>query len=297
VSIVLLYHRVAAPTADPFDLAVHPDHFAAHVEHLTELGATAPLQDLVDSPDARGIAVTFDDGYADNATSAAPLLAEAGLPATWFITTTTLGRRRFWWDRLSDALLGTHAVPHSIDVSVAGQGLWLDLRSPSARRTALTFLHRRLLPLTPEQIETTVAHVLDVLGSPVSEGDDHTMSVEQLRHLASLPLQEVGAHTQTHAHLASQSADRQRHEIDGSVRDLESLVQRPISSFAYPFGGPGTVGPLAPRLVADAGCQLACTTIPGGVGRRGDRYHVPRLTVLNWDAEEFAIRVSRALGR
>ncbi len=297
MSIVLLYHRVAAPTADPFDLAVHPDHFAAHVEHLAELGATAPLQDLVDSRDARGIAVTFDDGYADNATSAAPLLADAGLPATWFITTATLGRRRFWWDRLSGALLGTSAAPDSIDVSVAGQDLWLDLRTPSARRTALTFLHRRLLALTPEQIETTVAHLLDALGSPGYEGDDHTMSVEQLRHLASLPLQEVGAHTRTHAHLASQSADRQRHEIDGSVRDLESLVQRPITSFAYPFGGPGTVGPLAPGLVADAGCRLACTTIPGRVGRRADPFHVPRLTVLDWDAEEFAIRVSTALGR
>jgi len=297
LSIVLLYHRVAAPAADPFNLAVHPDRFAAHVEHLTELAGTVPLQDLVDSRDARGIAVTFDDGYADNATSAAPLLADAGLPATWFITTATLGRQRFWWDRLSGALLGTSAVPDSIDVNVAGKDLWLDLRTPSARRTALTFLHRRLLPLTPEQIETTVAHVLDVLGSLGYEGDDHTMSVEQLRHLASLPLQEVGAHTRTHAHLATQSADRQRHEIDGSIRDLESLIQRPISSFAYPFGGPGTVGPFAPRLVADAGCQLACTTIPGRVGRRVDRYHVPRLTVLDWDADEFAMRLSAALRR
>jgi peptidoglycan/xylan/chitin deacetylase (PgdA/CDA1 family) len=297
MSVVLLYHRVAAPSADPFDLAVHPDHFAAHVEHLAELGATAPLQDLVDSRDARGIAVTFDDGYADNATSAAPLLADAGLPATWFITTATLGRRRFWWDRLSGALLGTHAVPDSIDVSVAGKDLWLDLRTSSARRTALTFLHRRLLPLPPEQIEATVAHILEALGSPGSEEDGCTMSIEQLRHLASLPLQEVGAHTRTHAHLATQSAHRQRDEIDGSVRELESLIQRPISSFAYPFGGPGTVGTLAPRLVADAGCQLACTTVTGRVGRRADRYHVPRLTVLDWDAEEFAMRVSAALGR
>jgi peptidoglycan/xylan/chitin deacetylase (PgdA/CDA1 family) len=297
MSIVLLYHRVAAPLADPFDLAVHPDRFAAHAEHLTRLGATVPLQDVVDSRGGRGIAITFDDGYADNATLAAPLLAEAGLPATWFITTATLGRRRFWWDRLCSALLSTPAVPDSIDVSVGGQDLWLDLRTSSARRTSLTFLHRRLLPLQPDQIEATVARVLEALGSPGSEEDDHTMSIQQLCHLASLPLQEVGAHTRTHAHLATQSADRQRHEIDGSVRDLESLIQRPISSFAYPFGGPGTVGPLAPRLVADAGCQLACTTIPERVERRADRYQVPRMTVLDWDANEFAMRVSAALGR
>jgi peptidoglycan/xylan/chitin deacetylase (PgdA/CDA1 family) len=296
VSIVLLYHRVAAPAADPFDLAVHPDRFAAHVDHLTALGATVPLQDVLGSRDARSIAVTFDDGYADNATLAAPLLAECGLPATWFITTDTLGGQRFWWDRLCSALMGA-CIQDSIDVRVGGRDVWLDLRSPSARRTALTFLHRRLLPLPPGEIDATVACVLDALASPGPAHDDLTMSVEQLRHLASLPLQEVGAHTQTHAHLKTQSAARQRLEIEGSVRDLELLIRRPVVSFAYPFGGSGTVGELAPRLVADAGCEVACTTISGRIGRRTDRYHVPRLTVLDWEVDEFAARVSAALGR
>ncbi len=296
MSIVLLYHRVSVPVDDAFDLAVHPDRFAAHVEYLTKLGGTAPLQDLVESRVARGIAVTFDDGYADNATVAAPLLAEAGLPATWFITTATLGHRRFWWDRLCRALLSS-PIPDSIDVAVGGRSLWLDLRTPDARRAALAFLHRRLLPLPPERIESTLADVLDALGTPPSGHDDITMSIEQLRQLASLPSQEVGAHTRTHAHLATQSADRQRDEITGSVRDLERLLHQPVTSFAFPFGGPGTVGPLAPRLVADSGCQVACTTLPGRVGRRTDRYHVPRLTVLDWEVEEFAARVSAALGR
>jgi peptidoglycan/xylan/chitin deacetylase (PgdA/CDA1 family) len=295
MSVILLYHRVAAPRLDPYDLAVHPDRFAAHIEHLRRLNSTVPLEDVTGRGPSRRIAITFDDGYADNATVAAPLLDEAGLPATWFITTGTLGRRHFWWDRLGEALLGSHPVPDSMDVELGGRDIWLDLRSPSARRTAVIFLHRRLLPLPPPDLESAVDRITTLLRAPKAGDDNLTMTVEQLRELANLPLQDVGAHTRTHVHLNGQSEELQRAEILGSVTDLRSLLQRPVRDFAYPFGGPDTVGGLAPRLVVEAGCRLACTTTPGPVRRGSDPYRLPRLTVLNWEADEFAARVQSAL--
>ena len=52
------------------------------------------------------MAITFDDGYADNLQVAAPLLAERGLPATFFIVSGTIGSgREFWWDELEGLLL------------------------------------------------------------------------------------------------------------------------------------------------------------------------------------------------
>jgi peptidoglycan/xylan/chitin deacetylase (PgdA/CDA1 family) len=295
VSLILLYHRVAAPGHDPYDLAVHPDRFSAHIEHLLRLNSAVPLDDVLERGSDRRIAITFDDGYADNAIVAAPLLADAGLPATWFITTGTLGQRRFWWDRLAEAMLGSHPLPDSIDVDVADRTFWLDLRSLSARRNALLFLHRRLLPLPSSALEAAVDRITGQLGSPEATNDNLTMTVEQLRELAGLPLQHVGAHTRTHAHLNGQDPDRQRDEILGSVADLESILQRPVQDFAYPFGGPDTVGTLAPQLVEEAGCRLGCTTTPGSVRRRSDPYRLPRLTVFDWAADEFAARVKSAI--
>ncbi len=219
------------------------------------------------------------------------MVTDAGLPATWFITSGQLGRRRFWWDRLAEGLLGPHALPDSVDVEVAGRGLWLDLRSTTARRTAMFFLHRRLSALPPDAIEDAVDRILGRLEAPEPVADNLTMTVAQLRVLADLPLQDVGAHTRTHLRLRGQDPELQREEILGSVVDLVELLDRPVELFAYPFGGSSAVGSVAPRLAAEAGCTLAVSTDHGAVDGRSDRYRLPRLNVQNWHGDEFADRL------
>ena len=295
MSVILMYHRVAAPKLDPYGISVHPDRFAAHMEVLLQLGGTVPLQDIVGTGPGQRVAITFDDGYADNATVAAPLLAAAGIPATWFITTDRLGARRFWWDRLAEGLLRADAGLTSIDVEVAGQAIWLDLRDRRARTAALHFLHRRLRPLPPDSLEESVDRITRLLGPAEAATGDLTMTVDQLRHLALLPLQEVGGHTRTHIQLGGQAERLQRAEVLGSVTDLTELLGRPVLSFAYPFGTESAVGALAPRLVAEAGCRVACSTNPGRVRRRGDRYLLPRLYVQDWHRDEFSARLRSAL--
>jgi peptidoglycan/xylan/chitin deacetylase (PgdA/CDA1 family) len=297
MSLILMYHRVADLAHDPFELAVHPDNFAAHVEHLSQLRRTVQLEDVTARGNTGGIAVTFDDGYADNATVAAPMLASAELPATWFITAARLGQRRFWWDRLTEALLGPHSLRDSIDVEVGGREYWLDLRDASARRTALRFLHARLRPLAPERLEVTVDVLVESMGAPAPAEYDVTMTVEQLRELAERPLQQIGAHSRTHVQLAGQAEELQRTEIIGSVRELSALLHQPVRTFAYPFGVADAIGPLAPRLVEEAGCRLACTTSPGVVRRRSRPQLLPRLHVRDWNRDEFARQITQAFSR
>jgi peptidoglycan/xylan/chitin deacetylase (PgdA/CDA1 family) len=159
----------------------------------------------------------------------------------------------------------------------------------------MRFLHTRLRPLVPERLEATVDALIHQVGAPASVHNDLTMTVEQLGQLAARPLQEIGAHTRSHLQLQGQTEDLQRAEIQGSVQDLSALLHRPVRTFAYPFGVPDAVGSLAPRLVEEAGCVLACTTSPGLVRRRSTPHLLPRLHVRNWDREDFAAHLSRAL--
>jgi peptidoglycan/xylan/chitin deacetylase (PgdA/CDA1 family) len=83
---VLMYHAIGGTVAGDccglYSLA--PGRFASHVRYLA---ATPDAVDLAAGVVAgRGLAITFDDGYRDNLTVAAPLLIEAKLPFTVFVT-------------------------------------------------------------------------------------------------------------------------------------------------------------------------------------------------------------------
>jgi peptidoglycan/xylan/chitin deacetylase (PgdA/CDA1 family) len=289
--VILMYHRVAKPADDAYGLAVSPDHFGAQVAHLNDLDCVVPLTDILEPSKALKVAITFDDGYADNASTAAPLLASAGLPATYFITTGRLGGRHFWWDRLAAGLLSNHPKPSGIDVTVGGRALWLALHDPGACLTSLRFLHRRLRPLPPDELLATVDDLLERLGAPEPPDDQVSMTAEELREISQLPVVAIGAHTRTHLQLSGQNEDLQQDEVMGSLADLREILNQPITSFAYPFGSRSAVGDLAPRLIRESGCALACSTEEGSVHRGSDRYRLPRLNVRDWDAAEFAGRI------
>lgn len=107
--VILLYHRIADAASDPWNLCVAPDRFRDHLAMLREERCVLPLADLVAQIEQRAsppfaTAITFDDGFIDNLDTAAPMLAEAGLPATLFATVGNVAsQERFAWDETEGA--------------------------------------------------------------------------------------------------------------------------------------------------------------------------------------------------
>ncbi len=90
-TVVLCYHSISR--APEVDLAIDPSVFREQVLLLRALGfQLLSFADLVYrllrwGPPRRNVAcITFDDGYLDNLTQAAPILADLRVPATTFIT-------------------------------------------------------------------------------------------------------------------------------------------------------------------------------------------------------------------
>ncbi|MGL4543414.1 MAG: polysaccharide deacetylase family protein, partial [Polymorphobacter sp.] len=124
--LVLMYHRIAVPGADPWDLAVSPANFAAHLEVMRRHGQCVSLGEFAariaaaDRP-RRMIAVTFDDGYRDNLLAGLPALAAHDVPATIFVVSSTTGAGRdFWWDALARVFLTMPDLPAELSLEVAG---------------------------------------------------------------------------------------------------------------------------------------------------------------------------------
>jgi peptidoglycan/xylan/chitin deacetylase (PgdA/CDA1 family) len=92
--------------------------------------------------------------------------------------------------------------------------------------------------------------------------------------------------------LAALPVALQRDEVRRSKVDLEGILGRPVSWFAYPFGSSGTYTEESVGLVRQAGFAAACSALPGPVESRTDRFQLPRLQVSDWDGDELARRLS-----
>ncbi|HEY7130081.1 MAG TPA: polysaccharide deacetylase family protein [Nitrospira sp.] len=316
VGLVLLYHRIAAPATDPQLLAVTPERFAGQIRHLSSRFEMVSLHELANRmPNARRgsrmIAVTFDDGYADNLSQAKPILESCKVPATVFVATGALATgSAFWWDELEQLLLHPSRLPSSLTLEIDGQVFqweaggdveytnedfashrkWNVLQhdDPTRRHGLYRTLCRRLKPMTEESRRRALCD----LRAWAALTDDRSsqsqmLTKEDLRRLVDGPWVEVGAHTASHQVLANLSLAEQRAEIASSKQCLEAIVSRPVRTFAYPYGTKTDYSGDTATLVKEQGFALACSNYPEAVTRTSDVYQLPRFVVRNWTEERF----------
>jgi peptidoglycan/xylan/chitin deacetylase (PgdA/CDA1 family) len=286
-TLVLLYHRVTHLERDPHGLAVRPDRFAQHCDILRRRCAVVPLGRA--DRYRREVAITFDDGYADNARDARDILVAAGLPATFFVTVGRVGQGgEAWWDRLEHTLLGCETPASTIELAIEGRRFWADIRSSTARERAHLALFWRLRPLRAAAIESVLANVQEQLGVPRVDREAYRwMTVEELHELSTTDGAEIAAHTINHPFLATLAPAEQWHEIEGSRASIQRLTGTRPRLFSYPYGGPDAFDAVTTQLVRDAGYTMACTATGGLARADGDPVRIPRNVIGDWDAERF----------
>jgi peptidoglycan/xylan/chitin deacetylase (PgdA/CDA1 family) len=319
--IVLLYHRLGPVADDPQLLSVTAEHFAEHLRLIAEHYVPVRLGDLVPAAaqgraPPRAVAITFDDGYADNLLAAKPLLERSGAPATVFVASGYVrGGQPFWWDELERLLLRPGRLPSVLTVDVGPETLVWELGDDAAytsvraaERTAWTVLddcdpglRQRIYRVLCARIraldEMERERALESLRAVADPGEAETemprpLTPEEVARLAEGDLIDVGAHTLTHPALSRLPPERQRVEVAGSKRQLEEMLGRPVSSFAYPYGTAADFDETTVSLVRDAGFAQACASVAGRVTHQTDPLRIPRMVVRDWSGDELARRIS-----
>jgi peptidoglycan/xylan/chitin deacetylase (PgdA/CDA1 family) len=321
--LVLLYHRVTALRSDPQLLCVSPERFAEHMEILRHSWRPLSLADLVEATGerrlpARSVAVTFDDGYADNLHEARPALARSGVPATVFVVGAAVGSdREFYWDEVERLLLLPPRVPPVLRLNMPdgprawelGEGAlrpiddekwrtWdvLAAHDPSSRHGIYRDLCRELMGSSADAREVVLEQLRCWSGeAPQGRPSHRTLREDELVTLADGGLVEIGAHTMHHPRLAELTPEQQSEEIRGGRNRLESILGRPPRGFSYPYGGRADYNRDSIRLVRDAGFAFACSNFGGPVANREDVFQVRRVIVRDWNGEEFKARMEEAL--
>ena len=273
---IIRHHRVYGDGERPLlRLGVSARVLEAQLRWLASIGlapvtVSEGLAWLSERGRGRRVAMTFDDGYADNVHAALPLLRAHGARATFYLTSGLMERREpAWWDVLA------HALSHSARPGVTwtdarGVAMRLELGTRAGRSAAL----RRLVPL--------------MRARPA----DRTMLLDRLRAAAGVDApapcefatwseaarlaedgMEIGAHTLVHPHLSLLTPAEQELEIAGSVALIRERLGLAPGGLAYP-GGDYDAASIA--AVKSAGLAHAVTTRAGDVRPGADPWTLVR---------------------
>jgi len=186
----------------------------------------------------RFVAVTLDDGYADNLIYGLPVFREFRLPFTVFPVTGFLNRTRPYWPILLAALVDSDRIV----LKHPERGT---LECPCMTEAEKLALIPRMWRSgwTEAELERSLMAACESSGRDITETLDRAfLSWDQLRTLARDPLASVGVHTISHRALATLPDDEAAREIFGAREELESKLGVPVRHIAYPYGSPDTCG-------------------------------------------------------
>ena len=298
-AVILGYHRIAEETRDAYESCVSPQHFEEQMDMVSRHAHVISLSILVQhlregSLPARSVAVTFDDGYADNLYLAKPILEKYSIPATVFMCTGYMGRE-FWWDELERLVMSSNSDPCALRLEAGSTMFCWDVPATASetdpsrnifmRRKFQQALYRFLLSLDADEQYRSINTIRNWSGlSEVTSSFVRSLTEAELLRLADGGLVEFGAHTRTHPMLPRLSVERQKNEIVSSKQDLEQLLGKLITCFSYPNGRATDV---AKRIIQDAGFDYSCTSLQDVVRPGCDLHELTRFWQKDVDGDKF----------
>ena len=264
---IFAYHGVSdqAPGDQNFDgFFVSPAVFEAHLRTLRHHYNVRPLSALLQEPwPDRAAAITFDDGYADNAEIAAPLLAKYDLPATFFVTTGFIDGTHFpWWARVRQHFQTDRARILAVEA---------ELRHLSAADR-----EGRMTEFEPGR----------------ADGVWRFMSWDQLRQLQAAG-HEIGAHTVSHISLGHESPATVEQEIAASLHRLQEEIGAVSPVYSYPYGEAANYTPALADRLRRFGCTAGLTTAVGLNSPNINAFQLKRLSITG-NHDRYAFRALAA---
>ena len=293
----LIFHRVL-PKPDSL-LPGEPDAalFEARMRWLASAFRVMPLVEATrrfaeGSLPVNAACITFDDGYADNVTIAAPILSKLRLTATFFVASGFLDGRRMWNDTLIESI--RRAQGPRLDLGAIGLGEW-PCGNDAERVATIAALLDQLKYLQQSERQARVDAIASAVG--LEERSDLMMTRQQVRELRHYGMS-IGGHTVSHPILTSLDIKEARREIADGRRDLEDIVGESVKVFAYPNGRPKRdYDATHVELVREMGFDAAVATAWGVADRCNDRFQLPRFTPWDVDVNRFGLRLAQNLTR
>ncbi len=306
-AIVLMYHRVLtgeqiARSYSASSIVVTPGTFERQMRLLhrwlspIEPGRLASMLSGKSEWIPRACAVTFDDGWFDNAENALPILSRTRTPATVFLATGFVGTQDCFWQERLATLLNREWREHGPASEIfrdLGANQILANGTADVRTQIRIFVTsikgwpRADLYALIERIERAT------IDAESHSSVDRFMSWDDARRLRESEWVTLGSHGHSHTPLTMLAGNELKNELAHANAVLTAEIGKPSLLFAYPNGDHDDPSVSAVR---HAGYELAFTTRPGSVAPGDDCLRLKRINISEGGTDTDARFLCRLFG-
>ncbi len=219
---------------------IEQDEFAVILDEISAVGTCVSMDDIVRATQGavslppRAFAITFDDGFANNLTIAAPLLRERGLAATFYLTSGFIDENSAsWTDLIEYAFERRENV--ALELAIGHRTAATDVEKVALLDELRSWL-KAARDVDPYAVADEVWLQLGITDFHFDEELDRKMTWEEARRLDEDPLFTVGGHGHTHRILERLSDAELHREITLSVDRQTERLGAASRHYSYPEG-------------------------------------------------------------
>ena len=258
-------------------------------EILTELknsGNPVSMNDIVaadksgEKLPANTFAISFDDGFENNFSVAAPILAELEIPAVFYITTDFVETGACSW---IDVIENGFEKIFDQEIKVALDGNEITAKTTKQKIDLLNEIRKFVKgsqETDPYEFAADVLEQLEINELTLDPDLDKKMNWDDVRDLQNDKLFTIGGHSQSHRSLGFLGTEELKDEINGSLDIIREHIEKDMRHYSYPEGQERDYSEECIQLLKNRGIVCSPSAIHGVNNQGEDLFHLKRISVV-----------------
>tara|TARA_A100001015_G_C14874483_1_gene665734 strand:- start:171 stop:1100 length:930 start_codon:yes stop_codon:yes gene_type:complete len=233
-------------------------------------------------------AVTFDDGFKNNFSVAAPILSKHKIPAMFYITTGLIGTKKlFWVDKIENYVNKANVDNFKLRLNI--NRISFKIGSLEQKIKSIKKI-KSYCKLISREDKNRIINELKVAtkyksASKISKNYE-VLNWNELRHMSKNKLFSFGAHTVDHEILSYLNKSDMMHQITESVVFLGKKLNIEIKHFSYPEGQKRHYNKTIIKFLKEIGILCSPSAVKGLNSLNDDLFNLKRIMV-GFDGQKF----------